>query len=45
MAVVRLISYINEERKYESLFVAKCEEWFRLSCSYKTKQVENLAIE
>ena len=44
MTVVRFASYLNNEKQYESLSIAKYEEWSGLSYSFKTKQIENLAI-
>ena len=44
MTVVRFAYYLNSEKQYESLPTSKCEEWFGLSYSFKTKQIENLAI-
>ena len=44
MAVVRLAYYLNSEKHYESLPTYKREEWSSLSYSFKTKQIENLAI-
>ena len=44
MTVVRLASYLNSEKHFESLYATKHEEWSGLSCSYKIKPIENLTI-